>query len=121
MNFVSFQNKFNIKDFPLAQQMIEKNDYSNNKVYYISDYDGLAAMGIYEEGKDWIKLNVLEVRKDCQGQKYGTKLINKLKSHNKEIFVRSLAEARNFYLKQGFSWADNDNSVIEFVYEVEHE
>ena len=116
MKFTDFQNKFSLKDFPLTRQMIEKNDYSNAVACYLSDYDGLAAVGIYHVGKDYIDLNVLEVRRDCQGQKYGTKIINELKLYNKDIFVRSLSEARNFYLKQGFDWADEDRSILEFVW-----
>lgn len=100
---------------PLTVRMVENNVYEDTDVLVKEDYDGLSGCCIFENTLSYIDIKVLEVRKDCQRQHIGESLINILKSYNKPIYVHSLDNAKNFYIKQGFYQASSNN--LELMWE----
>lgn len=102
--FVDFD--YNPKNFKWTNTMVEKNDYTDKIVYYAVDNDGTCGILVYDEQEK--KICSFEIREDCQGMGYGSRMIKYLQKRTDCLYVYPKKTARVFYEKQGFLPIEGD-------------
>lgn len=112
-NDCSESSKKNLKYFSLTTQMIEKNDFSDHQHFVITaaDSDGTSGIAIFNVlNKNSVNIDSLEIRKDCQKQGLGRKIVNSIKRLYPTIFVSETSpESESFYQKLNFT---NESSIF---------
>lgn len=100
--------------FPFTYQMCSKNKFDTGSVIVrklvSQEIDHPLAIVIYEERPDnAVYIYSIEVHNKCQGN--GRKLIENFKEKYDKITLRSLPEAKLFYIKQGFEECEKNRMV----------
>ena len=101
-----------IKDFKFTNKIAEVTDLENCARAIITDSDGLSGICYFDMLLNGAYIISLEVRNDCKRLGVGSKLLNMIKEKNNKIFLIPLAGTEQFYIKNGFVKAKDEDYYV---------